>query len=193
MKYILLILTSLNIYAKDCNPWMPLSKAEKIASMTSLDELKDIPHEVCDGAKECICTEGEDLRASKIITKTAFDEETGITKEWKVLVVDEEKKAQFEAQENLKKQEQEELQKAIQAMDCGKKSQAFLLVRNVKKQLTKNQTKQLLLAYSQIKQLLDTGSLDTAIEEINAVTPDGVIITNEDKQKIVEFINSCKP
>jgi len=102
MKYLIILLISFSSYAQDCTPWMPLSKAEKIAAITSIEQLKDIPHEVCDGNKECICTDDGDLSASKIITKTAYDEETGITKEWKVLVVDAEKKAIFQAEQTAK-------------------------------------------------------------------------------------------
>jgi hypothetical protein len=172
---------------------MPLSKAQAITALTSKDGLLNIPNKVCDETEECICVEHDDSFAYKLITKTAYDEETGITKEWKVLVVDEEKKSIFQAEESSKETEAQELQSALKAMDCGKKSQAFMLVRNVKKQLTKLQRKQLVSTYSPIKTLLDTGSLDVAIDEISAVVPDGVIITSEDKVKIVEFINNCKP
>jgi len=120
VKYLIILLISLNTYAQDCTPWMPLSKAEKIAAITSLEQLKDVPHEVCDGTKECICTDDGDLSASKIITKTAYDEETGITKEWKVLVVDKEKKAIFQAEQAAKEaaqlQAQQEKESSCEAL-----------------------------------------------------------------------------
>jgi len=83
------------------------------------------------------------------------------------------------------------LAQATAAMDCGKRVQALLLVRNSPKGLTKPQVKALVLAYKDIKNLLDTGSLASAKEEIEAITADGVIITSGDKAALIAQINSC--
>lgn len=83
------------------------------------------------------------------------------------------------------------LSQATAAMDCGRKVQALLLVRNAPKSLSKPQVKQLVLAYKDIKNLLDTGSLASAKEEIEAVVADGVIVTSADKAALVAQINTC--
>lgn len=83
--------------------------------------------------------------------------------------------------------------KAQRAMECGKSAQALLLVRNSLKNLTTAAVKALVAAYAPIKQLLDTGSLQSSIEEIQAVQADGVLITNDDKTALVNHINGCKP
>lgn len=80
---------------------------------------------------------------------------------------------------------------ALKVMDCGKKVQAHLLVRNSPKNLTKPQVKQLVLTFKDIKNLLDTGSLASAKEEIQAVAPDGVIVTAADKTALIGVIDEC--
>lgn len=82
---------------------------------------------------------------------------------------------------------------AYKAIDCGKSAQALLLVRNGSKNLSTAQVKTLVSATAPIKQLLDTGSLTSALEEIQAVSADGVVITEDDKAALVNHINSCKP
>lgn len=85
------------------------------------------------------------------------------------------------------------LAKAEKAMNCGRSVQALLLVRNAVKNLSTAQIKQLVEAYSPIKSLLDTGSLSSAGEEIQAVEADGVIITEADKLALLAKINDCRP
>jgi len=120
MKYLIIVLISLNAYSQDCQKIMPLSKAQAIAALTSKDGLLNIPNKVCDDSEECICVEHDDSFAYKLITKTAYDEETGITKEWKVLVVDEEKKAIFQAEQAAKEaallQAQQEKESSCEAL-----------------------------------------------------------------------------
>lgn len=85
------------------------------------------------------------------------------------------------------------LKNAEKAMECGKSTQALLLVRNAVKNLTIAQVKSLVATYSSIKQLLDTGSLVSAAEEIMAIVPDGVLVLEADKTALVAKINECKP
>ena len=113
--------------------------------------------------------------------------------EGKKLVVSEEKKAAREAAEAIKAQQQSALNAALKAMDCGKSAQAAMLVRNAAKNLTTAQVKQIVTAYAPIKGLLDTGSLQSAIEEIQAIQADGVLVTQADKEAIIAHINQCRP
>ena len=79
---------------------------------------------------------------------------------------------------------------AMAAINHGKRVIALFLVRNSTKSLTTGQVKQLNATYSAIKDLLETGSLVSAKEEINALTPDGVLVTEGDKTELIAEIDS---
>lgn len=111
----------------------------------------------------------------------------------KKLVVSEAKKAAREAAEALKAQQEAAMESALKAMDCGKSAQAMMLVRNAAKNLTTEQVKQIVSTYAPIKALLDTGSLQSAVEEIAKIQADGVLVTEEDKSAIIAHIGTCKP
>jgi predicted negative regulator of RcsB-dependent stress response len=85
------------------------------------------------------------------------------------------------------------LEYAKKAMECGKSAQALMLVRNAAKNLTTEQVKQIVATYAPIKALLDTGSLQSAVEEIGKIQADGVLVTEEDKAAITAHIGQCKP
>jgi hypothetical protein len=109
------------------------------------------------------------------------------------VVNSEAKRAARAAQEQAKAQMEAAMASAAKAMECGKTAQQLVLVRNAQKNLTKPQVKQLVETYSVIKNLLDSGSLATAIDEIQTVTADGVVITEDDKAALIGHIQSCKP
>lgn len=91
-----------------------------------------------------------------------------------------------------KKLHEAALVQAEKVFNCGKSAQKLILIHNADKNLTKAQVKHLVSTYADVKNLLDTGSLETAIEEIGAIIADGVVITEDDKTAIVEHINGCK-
>ena len=109
----------------------------------------------------------------------------------KKLVIDENLKAQKEAEQAAKLAMENALIQAKKAMECGKNIQALLLVRNSPKQLTTAQVKEMVSIYAPIKQLLDTGSLVSAKEEILSVTADGILVTEADKVALVAEIDKC--
>jgi hypothetical protein len=74
---------------------------------------------------------------------------------------------------------------------CGERVMALMLVRNQPKGLSTAQVKQLVAAYASIKGLLESGSLVSAKEEIQAVSADGVLVTEGDKSALVAEINKC--
>lgn len=84
---------------------------------------------------------------------------------------------------------------AQKAMDCGKSTQRLLLIRNAQKSpaLTTTQIKALVALSAPMKSLLDTGSLNSAQEEIASFVADGVVITEADKTALIQHINGCKP
>lgn len=81
---------------------------------------------------------------------------------------------------------------AEKAVNCGKSTQRLLLIRNAQKKLTTAQVKQMVAQYASTIDLLNTGSLVSAQEEIVAVQPDGVLVTEADKSALIAHINGCK-
>jgi hypothetical protein len=119
MKYLLALLFTFTAYAQECTPWVPISRAEAIAAVTAYEQLADIPMKLCQDfpEEECICSEG-DISASKLETRFIMDPDTGmVAKQYKVLVKDEQKSAQFAQVKEAK--EQAEAQKAqAKALAC---------------------------------------------------------------------------
>jgi len=113
--------------------------------------------------------------------------------EGKKLVEDAAAKATYQAGESAKLQLQNAMGQAVKAQDCGRSTMAYMLVRNAPKALTTTQVKQLVSTYSGVKGLLESGSLTTAKEEIQAVVADGVLVTEADKAALIAHIDSCKP
>ena len=74
---------------------------------------------------------------------------------------------------------------------CGQDAIKFIAANNVLKGLNNEQIKTMAMTYSTIFDLLNAGAIDTALLDINAMTPDGTIVTYEDKTKIVNFLNNC--
>jgi len=83
------------------------------------------------------------------------------------------------------------IQTALKRIECGKRVIGLLVVRNSGKSLTTAQVGQINSVYAPIKGLIDTGSLVTAKEQMQLITPDGSLITNEDKTDLISEINKC--
>jgi len=75
---------------------------------------------------------------------------------------------------------------------CADKVKKKMFYLNYSKGLTKAQVKQFVKDFKDIIDLIDTGSLDSASEEIAALTADGVLITETDKIDMIATIDSCK-
>lgn len=100
-------------------------------------------------------------------------------------------KGTYESEKTVEDAQNAAVSQAKLNMECGRNVQALLVVRNAAKNLTTTQVKQVIQTYSIIKQLLDSGSLNTAKEEIQAVTPDGTLVTEEDKTALINKIDEC--
>ena len=84
------------------------------------------------------------------------------------------------------------LSAAIDAkLKCGEDAVKYIAGRNVTKGLTTAQIKEMASTYSLTNDLLRSGAIDTALEEIGAMTPDGIIVTPQDKTEILAYINNC--
>jgi nitric oxide reductase large subunit len=85
------------------------------------------------------------------------------------------------------KQQESEIQAAIAEIDKGKRALALFKVLNQKKGLTPQQRGKL-LSDSKIKDILDalnTGSIPVAVALINSFPADGILVTEQDKQKLI--------
>jgi len=100
-------------------------------------------------------------------------------------------KATYEAEQAAKAQMTGAIAQAKAAMECGKNVKALLMVRNASKGLTTAQIKTMVNTYSEVDALLESGSLNTAKEEINAISPDGALVTEGDKTALVAEIDKC--
>lgn len=111
----------------------------------------------------------------------------------KIVVEDEAKKTSYQTQEATKKADQAAMAIASQALECGKKVISRMLLQNKPKNLSKAQVRNLVKTYKDIKNLLDTGSLESAREDILAVAINEPIVTQADKDALVAELDSCKP
>lgn len=110
----------------------------------------------------------------------------------KKLAENAEKKAAYKAAQASKKQLEIELAQVQKARDCGSRAINVMSLRNAKKGLSKEQRKQILTIYEDIKNMLDVGSLDNAKDAINSATADGILITEADKSSMIESIIGCQ-
>ena len=83
------------------------------------------------------------------------------------------------------------IQFALKRIECGKRVIGLLVLRNSTKTLTTANVAQINTVYAPIKGLIDTGSLITAKEQMNLIVPDGTLITQEDKDELVQEITKC--
>jgi hypothetical protein len=157
-------------------------------------------------SNEIICTDELDCDAKFIELSCSLDEEKiknydllsvycakPIYKiEGKKLVESASKKAAYEAAQASKKQLEIELLMVQKARDCGSRAINVMSLRNAKKGLSKEQRKQILTIYEDIKNMLDVGSLDNAKDAITSAIADGVLITEQDKTAMIEAIVSCQ-
>lgn len=98
---------------------------------------------------------------------------------------------------NLVDTTEEEAEKALEAaiarkIACGESTIKFIAKNNVKKQLTVEQRRTMVSTYSSILDLLKSGSVDIAKVDIQNVNADGIIVTEQDKTDIVNFISECE-
>jgi len=118
-----------------------------------------------------------EVYCSKFLSKSLVKDNSG----WSGFKAGKATEAQLEAGISL----------ATNLRKCGERVMALMLVRNQPKGLTTTQVKQLVSAYASIKGLLESGSLASAKEEIQAVTADGVLVTNADKTALSAEIDKC--
>ena len=93
----------------------------------------------------------------------------------------------------IKKEKEDGIALATKAMDWGKRVVALIGIRTDSKNLNAIQINQINETFAPIVQLLFTGSLQTAYGAIDAVTPDGVLMTQADKDAMLSEIAAFAP
>lgn len=112
----------------------------------------------------------------------------------KTIALDSQKLTTWQSQKAIEASERARevaIQTALKRIECGKRVIGLLVVRNASKTLTTAQIGQINTVYAPIKGLIDTGSLVTAKEQMQAITPDGLLITTEDKNDLIQEITKC--
>lgn len=107
------------------------------------------------------------------------------------LVLNETLQAQIIAEDLAKQLTEDAISAVKKKMECGKTVKAVMALRNVQKALSVAQVSQFMQNFANISALLDSGALDTAKAEVQAITPDGTLTTNEDKTAIIGQIDLC--
>ena len=79
-----------------------------------------------------------------------------------------------------------------QNIDCGDKIIKLIARKNLTKGLSKAQIKSIVSTYSPILDLFKSGALNSGLEDVEALTPDGILITEQDKTDIISEANGCK-
>lgn len=160
--------------------------------------------ENCDSEQDCVskvsaknasCTNGDSATYQKnqvLPGYTIFC--TGISgyeqREQTVLVENADLKASVLAADAQKAQLESDIANMQKHIAFGNRMIAYIGVRNKSKGLTKGQVKQMVQDYSVINDLLASGSLLTVKDEIEALVPDGTIVTQSDKDALLAELNS---
>jgi hypothetical protein len=97
----------------------------------------------------------------------------------------------YKAEKAAKNQFEAGINQAQMLQVCGRRVMGLMLVRNKQKNLTTSQVKSVVKTYADISDLLESGSLVSAKEEVHAATADGVLVTEEDKAALLSEIDKC--
>ncbi len=85
---------------------------------------------------------------------------------------------------------EDEIALRVRRMDFGRRLIAIISIRNDVKEFTQEQILQFMSDYSEINTALLNGSIGTAKAQIQAITPDGVITTQGDKDALLGEITA---
>ena len=158
--------------------------------------------ESCSSEENCMteaypklqCLEGDQKKYQKNSIMPGFSAFcTGITGYQQVthekLVENSDLKANLKSQDESLKKQQDAMDKVLKDQGFGRRLVAMVVLGSKNKKLTRAQRKQLQLDFNAIQGLLMAGSLDAAKAEIEAITPDGVMVTQEQKDEIIRLFD----
>lgn len=111
----------------------------------------------------------------------------------KIVSANETSKASYDAAKIAEATKEAAIAMAARAIACGKRVISMLVVQNASKSLDTTQIKAMNVTYASIKDLLETGSLTSAREEILAQPVAEPLVTQTDKDVLVAELDACKP
>lgn len=148
--------------------------------------------QACYEAQKDLCIEPYSSFVNSELTEVYCTKLIGYEKkEVPSILLDSVKKAAYDLKvqaEAVKAIEEAKIQAKLTRMESGKRILAFINVRNDSKSLTPDQVSLMISTYGDIKNALETGSLNTAKFLVNSKSPDGVVMTSEDKVAILSEI-----
>lgn len=149
--------------------------------------------ESCSGELACVellaskvCGVGRSALIDELYTEVYCVEVVG-----KELVIDAAKKAAKDAASALASATQAAKSKVKSLRECLAGVIDLLVIRNASKNLNTSQVEQMVLTYQPIMALLQAVSGVTAKQKIQAVTADGVLVTEADKTALTQEIDRC--
>lgn len=116
---------------------------------------------------------------------------TGYEQKDKVILIENAAvKSSLLAADAAKIAQQDGLSQAKAARKFGESILDMMAVKNVEKSLSKGQIKQVVQDYELVRQLLVSGAVATARDEIAAMVPDGARVTQADKDDILAALDA---
>ena len=184
MKYLLLLLISFNAYAFKYKIEYSNNKGwanQQLEADTQENLSKELERFL--GQSKIIKGDWTSLEADSIASREGMESlEYYHPSNFSLVLVD----------DTAEKAEQA-INKAIERkLACGNSTIKYVAKSNIKKNLNKAQRKQMVLGFSEIFDLLKSGSVDIAKDEITLVEADGVIVTEQDKTDTIAFITGCE-
>lgn len=153
--------------------------------------------EECDGEADCqeklALKTCEEAYYNKEFTEVWCSVITGYEQkiEGKNLVNNQTKIDAYELAQAQKAQAQMAVQLARSLRQCGENLIDQIAARNVSKQLSAAQVIEQMTTYELVDRTLSKGAMESALMEVNKITPDGIIVTQEDKDFVINGINEC--
>ena len=111
-------------------------------------------------------------------------------KQVKNIVLNTTKKATYDSEQTQKAAEKQAFDKLSSDANFGAKMIGFVGLRLRAKNLNRAQTKQVMKDYEALIGLLRVGSIVHAKEEVDSITPDGTLISADDKAALLAEINA---
>lgn len=103
--------------------------------------------------------------------------------------IDQAKKDAYDAAKNQSDAKKTAMAQVRKMREAGQSVIDLMILRNSQKSFNPGQKKQVLQTYSTIKALLEVGNLAEAKSEIQAATPDGSLVTDDDKNALISEID----
>jgi hypothetical protein len=131
------------------------------------------------------CADGFELIESQCKQLVGYEQ----MKSGHKFVLNESKKSSLEAKEQAEQAKANALAVIRKFRKAGEEIIDLMILRNAQKNLSAGQKKQVLQAYHDIKELLSVGNLTQAKIEIQNANIDGIMVTEDDKQALIEAID----